>query len=112
MFALARALITQPKILLLDEPFSAIDYITRVRLRRDLKKIRELIKISIVLITHNPVEAYSMADSLIVYRYGEIEQIGSPKEIFTKPKSKNVAKLVGMNNISKERFLLQEMMKL
>ncbi len=103
--ALARALITQPKILLLDEPFSAIDHITRVRLRRDLKKIREMIKIPIVLITHNPVEAYSMADTLIVYRYGGIEQIGSPKEIFTKPKSKNVARLVGMNNIFKGKVL-------
>lgn len=103
--ALARALITRPKILLLDEPFSAIDHITRVRLRRDLKKIRELIKIPIVLITHNPVEAYTMADTLIVYRHGGIEQIGSPKEIFTKPKSINVAKLVGMNNIFKGKVL-------
>lgn len=103
--ALARALIIQPKILLLDEPFSAIDHTTRVRLRRDLKKIRELIKIPIVLITHNPVEAYSMADTLIVYRHGGIEQIGSPKEIFTKPKSMNVARLVGMNNIFKGKVL-------
>jgi len=103
--ALARALITQPKILLLDEPFSAIDHITRVRLRRDLKKIREMIKIPIVLITHNPVEAYTMADSLIVYRHGGIEQVGSPKEIFTKPKSMNVARLVGMNNIFKGKVI-------
>jgi molybdate transport system ATP-binding protein len=103
--ALARALVTQPKILLLDEPFSAIDHITRVRLRRDLKKIREMIRIPIVLITHNPVEAYTMADTLIVYRHGGIEQIGSPKEIFTKPKSKHVARLVGMNNIFKGKVL-------
>ncbi len=103
--ALARALITQPQILLLDEPFSSIDHITRVRLRRDLKKIREMIKIPIVLITHNPVEAYTMADTLVVYRHGGIEQIGSPKEIFTKPKSRNVARLVGMNNIFKGKVL-------
>jgi molybdate transport system ATP-binding protein len=93
--ALARALIIHPKILLLDEPFSAIDHVTRVRLRRDLKKIREMIKIPIVLITHNPVEAYTMADTLIVYRHGGIEQIGSPKEIFTKP-----------NNVSNRNFHL------
>ncbi len=103
--ALARALITQPQILLLDEPFSAIDHITRVRLRRDLKKIRKMIEIPIVLITHNPVEAYTMADTLVVYRHGGIEQIGSPKEIFTKPKSRDVARLVGMNNIFKGKVL-------
>lgn len=99
--ALARALITQPKILLLDEPFSSLDYTTRVRLRRDLKKIREIIGIPIILITHNPVEAYTMADTLIVYRYGGIEQVGLPKEIFNKPKTEKVAKLVGINNIFK-----------
>jgi molybdate transport system ATP-binding protein len=101
--ALARAVITQPKILLLDEPFSSLDYTTRVRLRRDLKKIREMIEIPIILITHNPVEAYTMADILIVYRYGGIEQVGLSKEIFYKPKSEKVARLVGINNIFKGR---------
>ncbi len=101
--ALARALITQPKILLLDEPFSSLDYTMRVRLRRDLKKIREMIEIPIILITHNPVEAYTMADTLIVYRHGGTEQAGLPKEIFNKPISEKVARLVGINNIFKGR---------
>lgn len=102
--ALARALITKPQVLLLDEPFSSIDYTTRVRLRRDLRKIREMIGIPIILITHNPVEAYTMADTLVVYRYGGVEQIGAPKEIFNKPRSEKVAKLVGINNIFKGKI--------
>ncbi|VVB85498.1 Trehalose/maltose import ATP-binding protein MalK [uncultured archaeon] len=97
-------MITQPQILLLDEPFSSLDYTTRVRLRRDLKKIREMIKIPIILITHNPVEAYTMADTLVVYRYGGIEQVGMPKEIFDKPKSEKVARLIGINNIFKGKI--------
>ncbi len=103
--ALARALITRPKILLLDEPFSSLDYVVRTRLRRDLKKIREIIKIPILLITHNPVEAYTMADTIIVYRHGGIEQTGTPEEIFKKPISKDVARLVGMNNMFKGKIL-------
>ncbi len=99
--ALARALITKPEILLLDEPFSALDQVMRMRLRIDLKKIQSEHGIPMLMITHNPVEAYTMADRLIVYGHGRIEQVGSPREIFNKPKNGKVAKLVGINNIFK-----------
>jgi molybdate transport system ATP-binding protein len=102
--ALARALVTQPRILLLDEPFSSLDFIVRSRLRRDLRKIREVIKIPVLLITHNPVEAYIMADTIVVFGDGGVEQIGTPKEVFTKPKTTEVARLVGMSNIFKGKI--------
>ncbi|MFU8766751.1 MAG: ABC transporter ATP-binding protein [Candidatus Methanoperedens sp.] len=102
--ALARALVTRPKILLLDEPFSSLDFIVRSRLRRDLKKLRELIKIPVILVTHNPVEAYSMADTIVVFRHGGVGQIGTPEEVFTKPNSIEVARLVGMSNIFKGKI--------
>ena len=102
--ALARALITRPQILLLDEPFSSLDFIVRSRLRRDLKKMRELIKIPVILVTHNPVEAYAMADSIVVFRHGGVGQIGTPEEVFTKPNSREVAQLVGMSNIFKGKI--------
>lgn len=102
--ALARALVTRPQILLLDEPFSSLDFIVRSRLRRDLKKMRELIKIPVILVTHNPVEAYTMADTIVVFRYGGVGQIGTPEEVFTKPNSREVAQLVGMSNIFKGKI--------
>jgi molybdate transport system ATP-binding protein len=73
----------------------------RMRLRIDLKKIQSEYGIPMLMITHNPVEAYTMADRLIVYSHGRVEQIGSPKEIFNKPKNRDIASLVGMNNIFK-----------
>ena len=99
--ALARALIIKPDIMLLDEPFSALDHAMRMRLRLDLKKIQSKYGIPMLLITHDPIEAYTMADSLIVYSYGRVEQIGPPKEVFNKPKNRSVAKLAGINNIFK-----------
>lgn len=99
--ALARALIIKPDIMLLDEPFSALDHAMRMRLRLDLKKIQGKYGIPMLVITHDPIEAYTMADTLIVYSYGKVEQIGPPKEVFNKPKNRGVAILAGINNIFK-----------
>jgi len=83
--ALARALIRRPKALLLDEPFSALDSPIRLEMRRLLKEIRNDFDIPVVLVTHDVMEAYTMADKIIVYSEGRVVKTGSPSEIFRPP---------------------------
>ncbi len=92
--ALARALIRQPQVLLLDEPFSALDNPLRLEMRQFLKDIRNKFNIPIVLVTHDVTEAFTMADTLIVYSKGRVAQRGSPKEVFNNPSSPDVELLV------------------
>lgn len=80
--ALARALMGNPELLLLDEPFSALDNSIRIEMRRLLKKVNDEFGIPIILVTHDIVEAYSMADKVIVYANGRIVRTGTPDEIF------------------------------
>lgn len=97
--ALARALMRQPRLLLLDEPLSALDNITRLRLRDELRSIQKQFKIPVIFITHDPVEAFTMADTLVVFNDGKIEQIGTPQHVFAHPVSVQVAELVGSMNV-------------
>jgi molybdate transport system ATP-binding protein len=80
--ALARALIRRPPALLLDEPFTALDNPLRIEMRSLLKDIRREFDVPIVLVTHDVFEAHSMADTMIVYSYGSLLQIGAPDEVF------------------------------
>jgi molybdate transport system ATP-binding protein len=79
--ALARALIRQPKALLLDEPFSALDRPLRLEMRHFLKELMHRFKIPVVLVTHDFEEAAAMADKIIIYENGNISQTGSPEEV-------------------------------
>jgi molybdate transport system ATP-binding protein len=83
--ALARALIRRPKALLLDEPFSALDNAIRLEMRRLLEDIRNKFDVPVVLVTHDVLEAYTMADKIIIYSGGRIIQTGSPAAIFRSP---------------------------
>jgi molybdate transport system ATP-binding protein len=83
--ALARALIRQPRLLLLDEPFSALDSPLRAEMQDYLKTIKQDFKIPVILVTHDLSEAYSLADCLIIYSQGRISQVGSPREVWTNP---------------------------
>lgn len=97
--ALARALAPNPEVLLLDEPFSALDTVVRVKLRKELHTIQKRLGIPVIFITHDPIEAFTMADKMIVFDSGRVQQMGSPEDIFYHPKSRYVAELVGFSNL-------------
>lgn len=97
--ALARALAPNPEVLLLDEPFSALDTVVRLKLRKELRTIQKRLGIPVIFITHDPVEAFTMADRMVVFDNGRVRQLGSPEDVFYHPKTRYVAELVGFSNL-------------
>jgi molybdate transport system ATP-binding protein len=97
--AIARALARDPAVLLLDEPFSAVDQMTRGRLKRELAALRQQLAVPIILVTHDLDEALALADRLAVLSRGRLLQIGTPDEVRLSPVSAQVARLVGETNI-------------
>jgi molybdate transport system ATP-binding protein len=97
--ALARALATRPALLLLDEPLGALDEPIREHLRNEIQSLQKRYEIPIILVTHNLEEAYTLADQLVVIEAGEVAQAGPRDEVFRRPVSPSVAKLMGMENI-------------
>jgi sulfate transport system ATP-binding protein len=93
--ALARALAIEPKVLLLDEPFGALDAQVRQQLRRWLRDLHEKIAVTTVLVTHDQEEAMEVADRLVIINEGRLEQIGSPAEIYDHPANEFVLKFLG-----------------
>ncbi len=99
--ALARALITKPSILLLDEPLSALDPFLRIRMRAELRRIQKELGITFVHVTHGQDEAMALADLIVVMKDGRIEQQGHPRDIFDAPETEFVARFMGGHNILK-----------
>ena len=97
--ALARALITKPQVLLLDEPLSALDPFLRIKVREELKKIQRELGISFIHVTHGQDEALALADEIVLMNNAVIEQSGSPREVFNKPNSEFVARFLGGHNV-------------
>ncbi|BBI52928.1 hypothetical protein HORIV_53490 [Vreelandella olivaria] len=97
--ALARALARDPKVLLLDEPFSAVDQVTRRRLQRELALLREQIDIPIVLVTHDLEEAAALADQICVLHNGASLQQAAPDALFRRPASPLIARLLDRHNL-------------
>ncbi|MGL4224948.1 MAG: spermidine/putrescine ABC transporter ATP-binding protein PotA [Vibrio sp.] len=97
--AIARAVVNKPKVLLLDESLSALDYKLRKQMQSELKQLQRQLGITFIFVTHDQEEALSMSDRIIVMRAGKIEQDGSPREIYEDPKNLFVARFIGEINV-------------
>jgi iron(III) transport system ATP-binding protein len=97
--ALARALVIEPDVVLLDEPLSNLDAKLRVETRAQIKEIHGNIKRTMIYVTHDQIEALSMADRIAVMRRGRVVQVGTPRELYTRPESAFVAEFIGGTNL-------------
>lgn len=106
--AIARTLILNPEIILLDEPLSALDIDSKMSFKKLILDIREKYKSTIIYVTHDQEDAFSMADKIIVMNEGKIKQIDTPKNIIKKPKDAFVHKFV-VDNLLKRKELLNNL---
>jgi len=106
--ALARAVARRPRLLLLDEPLSALDAPTREQLRRELRRMLAELGVPAVVVTHDRVEALSLADQVIVLDHGRVLQTGPAHEVFTRPKDPTVARMAGVETIEPARVVRVE----
>ena len=97
--AIARALVNEPKVLLLDEPLGALDLKLRKEMQLELKKIQREVGITFIYVTHDQEEALTMSDKIVVMKAGEIQQIGTPIDIYNEPVNRYVANFIGESNI-------------
>lgn len=93
--ALARALATNPELLLMDEPFSSLDGLLRNKIREEIKVIVSRLNIITLIVTHDPIDAFTMADQIVLLQSGSVIQTGTPKEIYRHPKSQFVSNFFG-----------------
>ncbi|MCX8996974.1 ABC transporter ATP-binding protein [Rhizobiaceae bacterium BDR2-2] len=97
--ALARAIVAKPRLLLLDEPLSALDRNLRQQMQIELKDLQHRLGIAFVFVTHDQEEALTMSDRIVVMRAGHVEQAGTPREIFRRPATRFVAEFIGETNL-------------
>ncbi len=97
--AIARALVNEPKVLLLDEPLGALDLKLRKEMQYELKRIQQEVGITFIFVTHDQEEALTMSDKIVVMKDGEIQQVGTPQEIYNEPENRYIANFIGESNI-------------
>ena len=101
--ALARALVVEPPVLLCDEPLGALDRKLRQQMQFELKELQKRLGVTLVFVTHDQEEALAMSDRIAVMNEGKVEQVGTPTEIYERPRTRFVADFIGEINILEER---------
>ncbi|HSB68662.1 MAG TPA: ABC transporter ATP-binding protein [Candidatus Methylomirabilis sp.] len=96
--ALARALITEPRVLLFDEPLSNLDAKLRVQVRLEIRRLQQRLQITSIYVTHDQDEAMTLSDQIVIMHQGRIEQVGTPQEIYARPRTRFVADFIGRGN--------------
>jgi len=109
LIAIARAIVTEPRLLLMDEPLSSIDVKLREDIRQEIRRIQQETQITTVYVTHDQEDAFLLADNIAVMNAGTLEQIGSPEEIYSSPASLFVASFVGEANIMQVKIVGKDM---
>jgi ABC-type Fe3+/spermidine/putrescine transport system ATPase subunit len=97
--ALARALVNRPQVLLLDEPLSALDANLRLEMQRELKLLQREVGITFIFVTHDQSEALAISDRVVLLRHGKIEQCGTPRAIYSTPRTAYAASFLGKSNL-------------
>ena len=110
--AIARAIVNEPKVLLLDEPLSALDQKLRRSMRAELVKLKQELGITFVFVTHDQEEALSMSDTVVVMNQGYIQQIGTPESVYNEPENAFVADFIGDSNILDGRMVQDRLVRI
>lgn len=105
--AIARSMVLNPKLLLLDEPLSNLDVHLRDVMRKEIKRIQKQFGVTMIIVTHDQEDAFKLADRVIVINEGHIEQIGTPEELYKQPKSNFISSFIGENNIIGENLVIR-----
>lgn len=105
--AIARSMVLNPKLLLLDEPLSNLDVHLRDVMRKEIKRIQKQFGVTMIIVTHDQEDAFKLADRVIVINEGHIEQIGTPEELYKKPKNNFISSFIGENNIIDEDLIIR-----
>lgn len=105
--AIARSMVLNPKLLLLDEPLSNLDVHLRDVMRKEIKRIQKQFGITMIIVTHDQEDAFKLADRVIVINEGHIEQVGTPEELYKEPKNSFISSFIGENNIIDESLVIR-----
>lgn len=105
--AIARSMVLNPKLLLLDEPLSNLDVHLRDVMRKEIKRIQKQFGVTMIIVTHDQEDAFKLADRVIVINEGHIEQIGTPEELYKQPKNNFISSFIGENNIIDENLVIR-----